>query len=359
MVAEGRSEEALALGRRLVDQGSSAFRLGRIRYLMGLAHLHLAQPAEAKPLLAEARAHFEAVSDRLMLAECIGAQAELAISTRDPEAPALARQALEVCRSLTPVPVLIEARLLDIMATALVGRRDWDGAIEHYQLAIEKAGSLFDLRRIANLYREMSESCRKAGQSEAAARFASRSAALMEVLAVRTTLARSESALGLILQTRGEPHQRRVDQSQALELGQASRVELGSSDVLLSLSDLALQHGNAAQAQKFARQGQELASGMDDRPGMAEAHVALGLVAEKLGDNETVDSEFEKAIRAFEQLGMRDRLLQCHGAYAEILERRGELQRAYSHMKKAVAASRPSARSSDEMEDEEEQVGTA
>ena len=38
---------------------------------------------------------------------------------------------------------------------------------------------------------------------------------------------------------------------------------------------------------------------------------------------------------------MRERLLQCHGVFAEMLERRGELARAYEHMKEALQASRP------------------
>jgi hypothetical protein len=38
---------------------------------------------------------------------------------------------------------------------------------------------------------------------------------------------------------------------------------------------------------------------------------------------------------------MRERLLQVHGTYAEILERRGDLATAYVHMKEALQASRP------------------
>jgi hypothetical protein len=34
-------------------------------------------------------------------------------------------------------------------------------------------------------------------------------------------------------------------------------------------------------------------------------------------------------------------LLNCHRAYAECLERRGELAKAYFHMKQALQASRP------------------
>src|SRR4029077_9270451 len=47
MVAEGRNVEAISLGQWLLDRGSSAHRLGRIRYYLGQAHLQLAQPVEA------------------------------------------------------------------------------------------------------------------------------------------------------------------------------------------------------------------------------------------------------------------------------------------------------------------------
>jgi tetratricopeptide (TPR) repeat protein len=74
---------------------------------------------------------------------------------------------------------------------------------------------------------------------------------------------------------------------------------------------------------------------------MAEAHVWLGRIADKRGDHTAADREFERAIRGFDALGKKERLLQSHGAYAEILERRGDLARAYTHMKEALQASRP------------------
>src|ERR1700730_17351964 len=120
MVADGRYSEAIVLGASLLDLGSSAYRLGRIRYFVGMAHLQLAQPDQAEGLLAEARAHFEATNDGVMLAECLGAEATLAYLTQRPNALALAEKALAVCRSLTPVPTPTEARLLGILATAHV-----------------------------------------------------------------------------------------------------------------------------------------------------------------------------------------------------------------------------------------------
>ena len=74
---------------------------------------------------------------------------------------------------------------------------------------------------------------------------------------------------------------------------------------------------------------------------MAEAHVLLGLVADKEGDQAGTDREFNVAFAELAKLEQDERVLRCHGVYAEVLERRGDVEQAYVHMKKAFAASRP------------------
>ncbi len=140
LVADGRHQEAVTLGLSLLERGSSAFRLGRIRYFLGQAYLGSSQPERAAELLADARAHFEAVNDGVMLAECIGAQATLANMTESKDAVALAEQALAVCRRLKPVPGPTEARILSILAAAHVANGDWDSAVAAYEEAIEVGG---------------------------------------------------------------------------------------------------------------------------------------------------------------------------------------------------------------------------
>jgi tetratricopeptide (TPR) repeat protein len=358
MVADGRNAEAILLGRWLLDRGSSAHRLGRIRYYLAQAHLQLAQPEEAAGLLAEARAHFEAVNDDLMLAECLGSEASLASLTQRPDALALAEQALVICRKLKPVPAPTEARLLGIMATAYVANREWDRAITTYGAAIEAAGSLLDLRRVAKMYSGLSSAYHQIGQEDAATRYATRSVALLEVLRDRQSLARSENNLGLILMARGELTAARQHLDRSLELSEESQLEIGRSHFLLSLCELCLEEGNVQQAQEFADQALEMSEKLHEGASIAESHVWQGRVADRLGDSETVDREFELAILGLEQLAMRERLLQCHGVYAEILERRGEMSRAYAHIKKALQASRPGLLH-DDLDEAEKEVSTA
>jgi tetratricopeptide (TPR) repeat protein len=360
LVADGRNEDAIALGTTLLDRGTSAFRLGRIRYFLAQAYIGSAQPERASALLADARAHFEAVDDGVMLAECIGAQAALANSTQSKDAVALARKALEVCRSLKPVPPPTEARLLGILAAAHVANREWDEAIDAYRQAIEVGGSVFELRRAARVYSELGVANHETGQVEAAARYAMRAVALLDVLRDRVSLARAENSLAQLLIGRGDFEAARALLERGLELTSGPDAESGRSNVLLSLAELATQEGNVDEAYDRAREALVVADRLEEGANIAEAHVLLGRIADRRDGPETVDREFELAIGGFEAMGMRERLLQCHGIYAEILERRGELAKAYVHMKEALQASRPGLlRREQERLQEEERLSTA
>lgn len=360
LVADGRHADAITLGTSLLEKGPSAFRLGRIRYLLAHAYAGSGQPDRAALLLADARAHFEALNDGLMVAECIGFQASLATAEQSKEAPALAKQALEACRAVTPVPAATEARLLGILARAQAINDESDAAIAAYREAIEIGSPVFDLSVIARVNTILGVAYRAAGETETAARYAMRSIALHEVLRDRTELARAESELASLLIAKGDLDGARAHLEHALEVSGESEFGFGRSHVLLSLTELATHEGNVDEAFATAREALELAEDREDGASIAEAHVWLGRIADRRGEADVVDREFELAISGFEAMGMRERLLQCHGVYAEILERRGELAQAYVHMKEALQASRPGLlRREQERLQEEERLSTA
>jgi tetratricopeptide (TPR) repeat protein len=352
-VAEGRHQEAIALGERLLNLSTSAHRLGQIRFLLAQAHLQLGKPDKAALLLREAHGHFESVDDRLMLAECLGSEARVASMNQEPQALDLAERALAICRGIKPVPAAAEARLLSILATVHVANQRWDTAIELYEEAIEAAGSLFDLARMAKMYSGLSGAYRETGHIDAAAKYAGRSIALLEVLRDRVSLAQAENNLGLILLAKGDRVGAHKHLDRSLELAEEANLEVGRSHVLMSLCELSLLQGNMQAARQFAGQALALAERMNEGANIAEAHVWLGRIAADEGDDELADAEFEIAIRGLTEVGVEERLLRCHGIYAEILEKRGELKNAYEHMKKAFSASRPGLLHADGDESEE------
>jgi tetratricopeptide (TPR) repeat protein len=359
MIGEGRYLESITLGDRLLGLATSAHRLGRIRFFLAQAHHQLGHAERALPLLKEAHQHFEAVDDPIMLAECLGWEASVAYMTQKPGAKELAEKGLVICRGLQPVPQSTESRLLSILATIHVANSEWEPAIKLYEEAIDVAGSLYDLRRLAVTYSGLSLAYREAGQVEAAARFASRAITLLEVLRDRVSLARAENNLGLILLAQGNRVSAREHLDRSLELAQETDLEVGRSHVLLSLCELSLQEGNLEGARQMAGQALQLSERLHEAANVAEAHIWLGRVAAELGDDDIVDREFDVAIRGLTELDITERLLRCHGIYAEILEKRGNLPEAYAHMKKALSASRPGLLADDEADQDEERVSSA
>jgi tetratricopeptide (TPR) repeat protein len=359
MIGEGRYPEAIVLGQRLIGLGSSAHRLGRIRFFLAQAHHQLGQAEQAVPLLREAHQHFEAVDDPIMLAECLGWEASIAYMTQKPGAQQLAERALAICRGLQPVPHSTESRILSILASIHVANSEWEPAIKLYEEAIDVAGSVYDLRRLALTYSGLSLAYREAGQVEAAARFASRAITLLEVLRDRVSLARAENNLGLILLAQGNRATAREHLDRSLELAEETELEVGRSHVLLSLCELSLQEGNLEGARQMAEQALRLSERLHEGANVAESHAWLGRVAAELGDDDVVDTEFAMAIRGLTELGLTERLLRCHGIYAEILEKRGNLAEAYAHMKKALSTSRPGLLADDETDQGEERVSSA
>jgi len=119
-----------------------------------------------------------------------------------------------------------------------------------------------------------------------------------------------------------------------------------------------MREGDLERAQELGSEALELAERLEEGATIAEAHVLLGRIADQRALPDEADKQFADAIRGFEALGLRERLLQCHGQYAEILERRGELARAYMHMKEALQASRPGLLRR-EQEQEQERVSSA
>ncbi len=341
LLARGRYAEAIELGHKLLSLGSSAYRLGPIRYHLARAHIQLGKPEAAGEPLRQASAHFESVGDGLMLAECLALQASLAYMTQRPGAVALAERALDLCRSLKPVPETTEARVLGVLAAAHLANSDWESAMKFYNEAIEVGRALNDLGRLALMYHGMGIAYRATGQNEAAMRYANRSVALLEVVRDRASLARVENDLGLLMMAKGDHQAAHQHLDRALELTGESEPEAGRANTILSLSELSLQEGNVDAAAELAEQALRLAEQMQEGAAMAEAHMWLGRVAEERGDNEAVDREFELALQGLAEFGVGERLLRCHGMYAEILERRGDLKRAYVHMKNAWSASRP------------------
>ena len=305
-----------------------------------MAHLRLAEPVVGRRLASLARQHFERVGNLEMVAECLGNEAQGAALMHDPATVSIAQGALATCRSLRPVPRVVEARLLRVLGHSLVHANRWDEAIASYEQAIAATDVVQDLQQLSLVYAGLSLAYQETGQINDAVRYAQKALTIHETLHDRLSQARSMNNIGWMLARLGRTEAARPQLVQALAIFEELGVETRKADVFHSLADLALVENNLVEATRLAKQALDLATRLDEQPAVAEARVLLGKVAEREGRRVDADGEFEAALIAAGPMG-GPRLVAIHEAYAEVLEARGDLATANHHLRDAIAASRP------------------
>jgi tetratricopeptide (TPR) repeat protein len=73
----------------------------------------------------------------------------------------------------------------------------------------------------------------------------------------------------------------------------------------------------------------------------ALAYQLAGQVAEMRNDTIAADIAFERALGLLAQKNSSQRLIECHVAYAAILEGRGNLEASLEHVRMALQLARP------------------
>lgn len=343
LLASGENAAVVSAGESALENDPDAETAARIKFLVSTAQLRLAQPLAARRHASAARSHFEHTGDLLMAAECLGNEASAAYVMEDPTAIRLAEEALATCRSMKPVPVPTEARLLSILGNAHLTNHDWPAAISAYEEATAAAGVVQDLRRLSLLYSGMSMAYQEMGQFSQASHFAQRALTIHQTLNDQLSLARSENNLGLLLLRAGEIAAARPHLARAIRLFEEAHVDAGRANVLLSLCEFALAERDLDEADRLGRDAVELSQNLAEYGTVADAYFWLAKVAEARQDDKAVDAAFAACFQALAQQGAAGRTAGYHAAYAEILEGRGDLRAANDHLKLALAASRPGA----------------
>jgi tetratricopeptide (TPR) repeat protein len=343
LLIAGDNAGVVAVGEAALSQKSDAEAEARIRLLASLAYLRLAQPVVGRRLAVAARAHFERSGDLEKVAECLNNEASAAALMEDPAAVQIAEGALATCRSIKPVPAVLESRLLLVLGSSLVMSRRWAEAVTCYEEAIAAQDVVQDLHRLSLLYSGLSLAHQEMGQLNEAARYSQKALTIHETLQDRLSQARSLNNLGWMLLHLGELASARRHLNRALSIFEELGVETNKSNIVLSLAELEFAEGDLEAASRVASRGLEGAVRLGEMATAAEAHSILGRIAARRGVDSDSDREFEAALANAEAAGPGPRLTRVHEAYAEVLEARGDLVNANRHLKQALTAFRPAA----------------
>ena len=124
-----------------------------------------------------------------------------------------------------------------------------------------------------------------------------------------------------------------------------SRVIIGlvAASVLANLGEVCWKKGRLEDARRYLNEALEAGEAFGERIVVTEARVLLGRLDEEIGDRRSADDHFLEAIRILDGLGMPNRLRDCHMAYAQLLEDRGDLRAAIRHMRLAAEIAKAAA----------------
>jgi len=335
----GDYPRALETADRLLSGGHDRAEEGWLRLRRAIALVNLGRPDEALPELRAAQSAFQDAGDRWMVVECMEWEATALTHKEDPGALQVAELALERCRDLQPRPHALETRILSRLAALYVSRHEWAKAVELSERMVEAAGSIYDLRRMAEMYSDLGGAYAEMGDDARATAYSQKALVLYDLLRDQLALARAENNLGLALMRLGKLPGAQLHMERSLALCRQIGIDRGQGHVLLSLAELHLVKGEPDLATGRVEAAKNLTRSLGELATLALAHQLGGRVAAAAGRHDVADREFDAALDLLRTLDLPARLAGCHAAYAEVLERRGETTRALQHMKHALLSS--------------------
>lgn len=340
LLRSGAYQQALDVAEAQLEREQTTVDEAWLRLRRAIALVHLERPDDALLELRSAIAIFEQIGDPWMVVECQEWEATALFHKEDPAALRVAELALLSCRDLKPRPHALETRILSRLAAIYVSRKEWTKAVELSEHMVEAAGSIYDLRRMAQMYNDLGGAYAEMGDAARATSFSQKALVLFDLLRDQFALAHAENNLGLALMGLGKLSAAQLHLERSLALCRQIGIERGQAHVLLSLAELHLAKGDNEHALDSIETAKNLTRELGEQASLALAHQIGGKVAGALGDQELADREFATALDMLRRLDQPARLAGCHAAYAEVLERRGDTALALQHMKQALNTSR-------------------
>ena len=232
-------------------------------YYLGRACLDQA-PDEALSHLRHARGHLARFGEPWLAAEARDWEGAALYLLQDEAALDVGLDALARYRRLAERDPGVEARMLEHIGTYQLWRQEVPDALTSYRQAIDIAGAVLNLGRLANIYHGLASGCLRVGQSEQAREFFERAVHLCRTQhdvrgAVTPNLARLESDFGDFLVRMGRWEYAEEMITAALDHFAAVEVEVGRACAMLTMGDLKHRRGQIADAVRWTAEAIEIA----------------------------------------------------------------------------------------------------
>jgi len=311
-------EQVLARGAEILQESRAPDLIAGVHQFAGEALCRLDRPQEALEHLRTARELFEALDDdQDRIAETMELEALALQIGEDPRALDVAEDALRRYRAGGRGRPEVESRLLQRLATILTARHEFVRARALYDEALEVAGGVRDLGRLARLYHGLAICHHGVGDVRIAAELLGKAHTLYEAeerlagVSAGSDLARVENDLGHQLLLQGDLARAEELILSSLRRYREGRLERRLSRVLLTLGELRQRQGRLDEAVAATEQARDLAHRLDETHALAVSHRQLGELFAVQGRRAQAVVSFDRALAILDAAGLREPYEDC------------------------------------------------
>lgn len=289
------------------------------RFHLGRAVLDQA-PDEALVHLRRARPQLTKLGEPWMSAEARDWEGAALYLLQSPDALDVGRDALARYRVLVERDPGVEARMLEHIGTYLLQREEVVEALSSYRQAIDVAGSLLDLARLANIYHGLASGCLRVGNSRQALEYFERAVSFSRTAhdmrgTVSANLARLENDYGDLLIRLGRWDRAEEMVRAALDHFTAAEVEAGRTYALLSMGDLKHRQGAIDEALRWTNEAIEVAHRLGESVSLAIGYQQLGEISATQGDGRRFEASFSHALAILDNADLPERRAEAVARY--------------------------------------------
>jgi tetratricopeptide (TPR) repeat protein len=233
----------------------------------------------------------------------------------------------------------LRAHILEWRSRCYRRQRDWEGAREDIERALELAEGLNDRETVAHVFFQASLVAERQGQWVLARSYAERAKAIYEDIADRQSVGRLLNNLGGLSFLLGRPD-RAIEY---LKSAFATALELGhdadAAQAVSSLAQVHLRTGEVELAEEQARHALRLLDGRTDwLDEIGNAQLVLGRALLEQGRLDEAEEAFKLAEASFEQLSSESHRASAWLAQGDVATRRGNDRTAARLYRRAAEA---------------------
>jgi tetratricopeptide (TPR) repeat protein len=320
-------DELEALARRvLADKNVTGSTRAVAMYHLGRSLVDRA-PEQAARELRAAQLRLSRLGLRSLAAEAMDWEAIALYYLQDAGALDLGRNALTRYRALADRNPTIESRMLEHIGTILLQRSQYEEAIDSYHRAMEAAGSLLDLARLANINHGLAESCRRAGRVHQGLDYMERAIVLYRTEnevrgAVTANLARAENDYGYQLMRVGRFERAEEMMRAAIQHYEEAGIDASRPSALLSMGELRQLQGRLDEATDVTCEAIELAERLEAPISIAEGYQQLGELWSLQGEWDRFEAAFSRAIEVLSSADLGEARTEALARYRHLREPR-------------------------------------